>query len=136
MTPNQFVSRLKDRGITLRAVGDRIQARPATKLGPEDRDHLQQLKPELLRLLNGDRQTDGSLDRDERDRLIGEMLDRLNRVYRGQPIDWRVLDQINAKVAETISHRDLTNLLKQYEANFIDQTCDQLPRIAPSYEVR
>ena len=53
MTPTDLLDRLTARGITLRAVDDRIQAKPMSSIGPDEREQLQQFKAELLTLLRG-----------------------------------------------------------------------------------
>jgi hypothetical protein len=61
------------------------------------------------------------LDPDERQRLMIEMLERLNRRYKGEDINWQKVDEINAKIALTYGRRELTKLLQQYEAAFIGE---------------
>ena len=74
MTPTELLDRLTARGITLRAVNDRIQAKPMAEIGPDEREQLHQFKAELLALLRGSadelfderaaiRQFDGKLSR-------------------------------------------------------------------------
>jgi hypothetical protein len=53
MNATELLDRLTARGITLRAVDDRIQAKPMSAIGPNDREQLHQFKAELLTLLSG-----------------------------------------------------------------------------------
>ena len=53
MSATELLDRLTSRGITLRAVDDRIQAKPMSALLPDDREQLHQFKAELLTLLCG-----------------------------------------------------------------------------------
>ena len=53
MNATELLSRLTARGITLRAVDDRIQAKPMADIGPDEREQLRQFKAELLTLLRG-----------------------------------------------------------------------------------
>ena len=54
MTSTNLLARLTARGIMLRAVDDRIQAKPMSSLLPDEREQLQQFKAELLTLLRVD----------------------------------------------------------------------------------
>ena len=54
MTSTDLLDRLTARGIMLRAVDDRIQAKPMSLLLPDEREQLIQFKAELLTLLRGD----------------------------------------------------------------------------------
>ena len=51
MTSTDLLDRLTTRGIKLRAVDDRIQAKPMSLLLPQEREQLQKFKAELLTLL-------------------------------------------------------------------------------------
>ena len=53
MSATELLDRLTSRGITLRAVDDRIQAKPMADIDPDEREQLHQLKAELLALLRG-----------------------------------------------------------------------------------
>ncbi len=53
MSATELLDRLTSRGITLRVVDDRIQAKPMLALLPDDREQLHQFKVELLMLLRG-----------------------------------------------------------------------------------
>lgn len=74
MNATELLDRLTARGITLRAVDDRIQAKPMAEIGPDEREQLHLLKVPLLALLRGSadelfeeraaiRQYDGGLSR-------------------------------------------------------------------------
>jgi len=74
MSATELLDRLKTRGITFRAVDDRIQAKPMADIDPDEREQLHQFKAELLMLLRGTadeffderaaiRQFDGKLSR-------------------------------------------------------------------------
>ena len=74
MSATELLSRLTSCGITLRAVDDRIQAKPMAAMAVTDREQLHQFKAELLTLLRGSadkffderaaiRQFDGKLSR-------------------------------------------------------------------------
>lgn len=74
MNATELLDRLTARGITLRAVDDRIQAKPMLAVAPDEREQLDQFKAELLTLLRGTadefyderaaiRQFDGKLSR-------------------------------------------------------------------------
>lgn len=51
MSATELLDRLTARGIMLRVVDDRIQAKPLSAIGPDERAELHQLKTELLSLL-------------------------------------------------------------------------------------
>ena len=53
MNATELLDRLTARGIALRVVDDRIQAKPMSALLPDDREQLHQFKAELLTLLRG-----------------------------------------------------------------------------------
>ena len=53
MNATELLDRLTARGITLRAVDDRIQAKPMLAVAPDEREQLHQFKAELLTLLRG-----------------------------------------------------------------------------------
>ena len=116
MTPTELLDRLTARGITLRAVDDRIQAKPMSALLPDDREQLQRLKAELLGLFRGDESTDEILAPDERQRLMTETVERLSRQYTGWPINWPEVDANNRQLGETFSQHELKTLLAQYES--------------------
>ncbi len=80
MSALALLDRLTARGITLRAVDDRLQANPMSALLPDDREQLHQFKAELLTLLRGAadelfeeraaiREFDGGLPRADAERL-------------------------------------------------------------------
>src|SRR5260370_3097850 len=53
MTPAAaFLAKLQERGVTVRAEGEKLRLRPASKLTPEEIDAVRRLKPEILRLLS------------------------------------------------------------------------------------
>lgn len=54
MTPTDLLDRLTARGIMLRSIDDRIQAKPMSLLLPDEREQLIQFKAEVLTLLRGD----------------------------------------------------------------------------------
>lgn len=123
MSATELLSRLTARGITLRAVDDRIQAKPMSALRPDDREQLHQFKTDLLTLLRGDEPPDEILNHDERQRLMTETVERLSRQYQGQVIDWSKAHTINAKIGETFSRRELMMLRQQYEAAISGHPC-------------
>ncbi len=74
MSATELLDRLTARGIALRVVDDRIQAKPLSAMAVTDREQLRQFKAELLMLLRGTadeffgeraaiRQFDGKLSR-------------------------------------------------------------------------
>ena len=74
MSATELFDRLTSRGITLRAVDDRIPAKPMADIDHDEREQLHQFKAELLALLRGSadelfeeraaiRQFDGKLSR-------------------------------------------------------------------------
>lgn len=134
MNATDLLDRLTARGILLRAVDDRIQAKPMSLLLPDERGQLQQLKAELVILLRGDEpvteqlehpeQLDEVLDDDERQRLMAETADRIRRQCQGQAIDWRKADTINTKIGQTFSRHKLTKLLHDYAVALTFEPCD------------
>ena len=53
MSATELLDRLTARGIALRVVDDRLQAKPKSVIGPDDREQLHLHKAELLALLRG-----------------------------------------------------------------------------------
>ena len=124
MNATELLDRLKARGITLRVVENRIQAKPTSSLLPEDRTQLQLFKAELVALIRADESPDEVLNRDERERLMTETIERLHSQYKSQAIDWNQADTINTKIGQTFRRRELTKLLHQYEMTLTGQPCD------------
>lgn len=116
MNATGLLSRLTVRGIMLRAVDDRIQAKPISALLPEEQEQLQRYKAELLTLLRTDVLRDELLSSGERQRLMTQTVDRLRRQYRGDAIDWAEADKINAKIGMAFTGNVLKSLLAEYEA--------------------
>ena len=125
MNVADLLSQLTARGITLRAVDDRIQAKPLSAVLPDEREQLQRFKVEMLTLLRNDEQRDEFLSPDERQRLIAESIDRLGRQYRGNFIDWQEADKVNTKIGMAFTGNVLKPLLAEYEAGILAQS--QMP---------
>jgi TubC N-terminal docking domain len=51
MTPEDLLAEARERGIVLRAAGDRLQFRPVNRVPPELREELRQHKAQLLAIL-------------------------------------------------------------------------------------
>lgn len=115
MTASELLANLAARGIALRIVDGRIQAKPVSAVLPADREQLRCLKSELLALIQGAACIDDVLTHEERKRLMTETCDRARLQYRNREIDWKTIDSVNNRISQTLCRSEFMTLLSEYE---------------------
>jgi len=115
MTATGLILDLMQKGIQLEAHGDLLRFHPRSAVTPDLAKRMAAYKGELLVVLTGD-----SISPEMRRQIHAELIERVNAAYRGGPIDWPRLDDIEQRIWTAETEGEFVAAVAEYETVAVD----------------